>query len=150
MSSRRARDRRVLTGGDYARLLSVRSGLRRFEQWSAEQAARYGLTPSQHQLLLAVRGHASATGEGGPTIGQVADYLLVRHHSAVELIDRCESAGLVERTRDLHDRRVVRLQLSPRGNQILADLAGAHLEELARLTPLFEAMLDTLGTPVGR
>jgi len=80
----------------------------------------------------------------------VADYLLIRTHSAVELIDRCERAGLVERERDADDRRVVRLRLSPDGDKILADFSGAHLEELARLTPLFEAMLDALGTPTDR
>jgi DNA-binding MarR family transcriptional regulator len=135
---------------DYARLLTVRTGLRRFERWSAEQAALQGLTPSQHQLLLAIRGHTGPDAAAGPTIGQAADYLLIRHHSAVELIDRCACAGLIERTRDPDDRRVVRLRLTERGDQILADLAGQHLEELARLTPLFEGMLDALGTPVER
>ncbi len=144
--TRSSRSRRV-TDQDYARLLEVRTGLRRFERWSAEQAAAHGVTPSQHQLLLAIRGHSGADPAAGPTIRQAADYLLVRHHSAVELIDRCARAGLVERSRDADDHRVVRLRLSPRGEQILADLSGAHLEELARLTPLFEAMLDTLGTP---
>lgn len=150
MSDRRSAGRRKATDEDYARLLSVRSGLRRFERWSAEQAATHGLTPSQHQLLLAIRGHTGDDAATGLTIGQAADYLLIRHHSAVELIDRCEGAGLIERSRDPHDRRVVRLHLSPHGEQILADLAGAHLEELARLTPLFEAMLDTLRTPADR
>jgi hypothetical protein len=80
----------------------------------------------------------------------VAGYLLIRHHSAVELIDRCEPAGLVWRERDSDDRRVVGLRLSPDGHMILADLSGAHLEELVRFTPLFEAMLDALGTPTDR
>ena len=62
--------RTQISDHDYARLLAVRTGLRRFEHWSAEQAAEHGLTPSQHQLLLSVRGHDEAA---GPTIGQVAD-----------------------------------------------------------------------------
>ncbi|MBO0845292.1 MAG: MarR family transcriptional regulator [Nocardioides sp.] len=139
-----------MTDQDYARLLTVRSGLRRFERWSAEQAAAHGVTPSQHQLLLAVRGHAGADPEAGLTISQAADYLLIRHHSAVELIDRCERAGLVERSRDRDDHRVVRLRLSAAGEQLLADLSEAHLEELSRLTPLFESMLDALGAPTDR
>jgi DNA-binding MarR family transcriptional regulator len=126
---------------DYARLLTVRTGLRRFERWSAEQAATHGLTTSQHQLLLAVRGHHDPH---GPTIGEAADYLLIRHHSAVELVDRTEKAGLILRTRDAEDRRAVRLRLSPRGTRLLAALSSAHLEEIARLTPLFESFLDTL------
>jgi DNA-binding MarR family transcriptional regulator len=133
-----------VTDLDYARLLAVRSRLRQFERWSAEQAVAHGVTASQHQLLLAIRGHAE---DVGPTISQVADYLLVRHHSAVELIDRCERDGLVERARDSDDRRVVRLGLSAKGAQLLADLSGAHLEELARLGSLFEALLVTLGAP---
>ena len=142
--------RRKANDEEYARLLSVRTGLRRFERWSAEQAASHGVTPSQHQLLLAIRGHTGLDAANGLRIGQAADYLLIRHHSAVELIDRCEDAGLIERSRDPDDRRVVRLRLSQHGAQVLADLAGAHLEELARLTPLFEAMLDTLGSPTDR
>jgi DNA-binding MarR family transcriptional regulator len=132
-----------VTDRDYARLLAVRSRLRQFERWSAQQAEAHGVTSSQHQLLLAIRGHADYD---GPTISQVADYLLVRHHSAVELIDRCERDGLVERARDSEDRRVVRLGLSAKGAQLLAGLSGAHLEELARLGPLFETLLETLGT----
>lgn len=126
---------------DYARLLTVRTGLRRFERWSAKAAAARGLTASQHQLLLAVRGHDESA---GPTIGHVADYLLVRHHSAVELVDRTEKAGLIRRVRDTEDHRAVRLELTGEGAQVLTDLTSAHLEELERLTPLFESMIGTL------
>src|SRR3954451_23035019 len=79
---------------DYRRLLSLRTGLRRFLRWSERQAQAAGLTPAQHQLLLAVRGHADHC---GPTVGDVADHLLLRHHSAVGLIDRAEAAGLETR-----------------------------------------------------
>lgn len=133
--------RRHIRDADYARLLTVRTGLRRFERWSAEQAAAHGLTASQHQLMLAVKGHAEPQ---GPTIGEAADYLLIRHHSAVELADRSEKAGLILRTRDAEDHRAVRLQLSADGARILEALTSAHLEEIARLTPLFESMIDTL------
>lgn len=126
---------------DYARLLGVRTALRRFEHWSAQAAADHGLTASQHQLMLAVRGDDTP---GGPTIGQVADYLLIRHHSAVELVDRTERAGLVVRVRDDADHRAVRLQVSVDGARILAALSAAHLEELSRLTPLIESMIGTL------
>ena len=126
---------------DYARLLTVRTAWRRFERWSAEQAAAYGLTASQHQLLLAIRGHDEPQ---GPTIGQVADYLLTRHHSVVELVDRTERLGLIIRSRDPDDHRVVRLTLADYGAQVLASLTGAHLEELDRLTALFQALTGTL------
>ncbi len=116
----------------YARLLALRSGLRRFQRWSEQQARAAGLTPAQHQLLLAVRGHPDPK---GPTIGEVADYLLLRHHSAIGLVDRAEEAGLVTRTRDERDQRVVRLGLTPAGAERLEALSALHLEELARLAP---------------
>src|ERR1700732_4137456 len=74
-----------LNDADYATLLAFRVELRRFLQWSGAEAAAVGLTPTQHQLLLAIRGHP---GQTGPTITDVAGYLLTRHHSAVELVDR--------------------------------------------------------------
>jgi uncharacterized protein YeaO (DUF488 family)/DNA-binding MarR family transcriptional regulator len=114
----------------YARLLGLRTGLRHFEAWSAQQARAAGLTPAQHQLLLAIRGHGDPD---GPTIGEVADYLLLRHHSAVGLVDRAETAGLVRRTRGEDDHRVVRLHLTEDGAARLEALSELHLEELARL-----------------
>ncbi len=114
----------------YARLLVLRSRLRRFERWSAEQAQSAGLTPVQHQLLLAIRGHGD---HRGPTIGDVAEYLLLRHHSAGELVQRAETAGLVRRVGDESDRRVSRLQLTADGAARLESLTARHLEELERL-----------------
>lgn len=114
----------------YARLLALRTGLRHFEAWSAQQARDAGLTPAQHQLLLAIRGHADPD---GPTIGEIADYLLLRHHSVVGLVDRAEAAGLVRRTRSEADHRVVRLHLTEDGASRLEALSSLHLEELARL-----------------
>lgn len=126
---------------DYARLLSLRTRLRKFEHWSAEQAAAHGLTSSQHQLLLAVRGHAD---DEGPTIGDIADYLMVRHNTAVELVDRTQDLGLLERRRDPDDHRIVRLSLTAEGAARIADLAGAHIEELARVGPMIDALTDDL------
>jgi DNA-binding MarR family transcriptional regulator len=122
---------------DYRRLLEFRTGLRRFLRWSEEQAAAAGLTPAQHQLLLVVRGHP---GPDGPTIGDVADYLLLRHHSAVELVDRAESAGLVRRVRDRADHRIVRLHLTPLGTGRIEELAALHVEELTRFAGRFRSL----------
>jgi DNA-binding MarR family transcriptional regulator len=116
---------------DYERLLAFRTGLRRFLSWSGQQAEAAGITPGQHQLLLAVRGHPDLR---GPTIGDIAGYLLVRHHSAVELIDRAEAAGLVARRADSDDGRTVRVALTADGRRRLERLAAAHLEELDRMT----------------
>jgi DNA-binding MarR family transcriptional regulator len=126
---------------DYQRLLDFRTGLRRFLRWSAEQAAAAGLTPARHQLLLAIRGHRDPA---GPTIGDVAGYLLIRHHSAVELVDRAVAAGLVERRQDADDLRAVRLGLTADGADRLARLAALHVEELRRLAPQLEALWDGL------
>jgi DNA-binding MarR family transcriptional regulator len=118
----------VLTDADYERLLALRDELRRFLHWSEEQAAGADLTPARHQLLLAVRGH-----RGDPTIGELAAHLLIRHHSVVELVDRAQAAGLVERLVDPDDHRVVRVRLTAEGEHRLAGLAAAHLAEIDRL-----------------
>jgi DNA-binding MarR family transcriptional regulator len=122
---------------DYRRLLELRTGLRRFLRWSERQAEAAGLTPAQHQLLLAIRGHPDPR---GPTVGDVAEYLLLRHNSAVGLVDRAEAAGLVARRGDADDQRVVRLRLTAMGSRRLRQLSEAHLEELARLAPRLRAL----------
>jgi DNA-binding MarR family transcriptional regulator len=115
---------------DYEDLLTLRTGLRRLLRWSEQQAEAAGLTPAQHQLLLAIRGHSDRR---GPTVGEVAYYLLLRHHSAVGLVDRADAAGLVKRVRDPRDHRMVRLQLTAAGSKRLEGLADLHREELERL-----------------
>ena len=123
---------RRIDDDNYRRLLEFRTGLRRFLHWSEEQARAVGLSPAQHQLMLAIRGHPDAR---GPTMGDVADYLLLRHHSAVELVDRAEGSGLVRRRHDHDDHRIVRLRLTARGAEKLRLLTAVTLEELARLSP---------------
>ena len=130
-----------VTDVDYERLLEFRIGLRRFLRWSEEQAGAAGLTPPQHQLLLAIRGHRD---DRGPTIGDVAEMLLTRHHSAVGLIDRAEAAGFVRRRSDRDDHRIVRLSLTALGHRRLAELSARHLEELARLRTDLHAIWDGL------
>ena len=120
---------------DYGRLLVFRDGLRRFTHWSEHQAQGAGLTGAQHQLLLAIKGHGSP-----PSIGDVADHLLLRHHSVVELVDRAVRAGLVERVTDADDQRIVRLQLSRSAAAKLRSLSAAHIEELSRLRRSFETL----------
>ena len=125
------------TDTDYTYLLELRTGLRRFLRWSEEQAKAAGLTAAQHQLLLAIRGHR---GSEGPAINEIADRLLLRHHSAVELVDRAEVAGLVRRRADPDRYRVVRLTLTRKGADTLQRLAAQHLDELAHLAPAMEAL----------
>jgi DNA-binding MarR family transcriptional regulator len=128
-----------LTDDDFRRLLDFRDGLRRFQRWSEEQAKAAGLTTAQHQLLLAIRGHGDA-----PSIREVADHLLLRHHSVVELVDRAARGGLVQRLADDADQRVTLLQLTPEGARRVELLAAAHLEELSRMRPRFDTLWSDL------
>ncbi len=108
----------ALDQAQYERLLRFRTGLRRFLRWSAEQAALAG------------------------------QYLFLRHHSAVELVDRAQAAGLVERRTDPADARAVRLGLTALGKNRLDKLATAHLKELARLESELHALWEGLDTTV--
>jgi DNA-binding MarR family transcriptional regulator len=128
-----------LSEHDLERLLGFRDGLRRFLRWSEQQAKAAGLTAAQHQLLLAIRGHGSP-----PSVGDIADHLLLRHHSVVELIDRAVRSGLVERTADADDHRVVRLRVTAAGDAKLKALSAAHIEELSRLRPRFDSLWKQL------
>ena len=129
----------VLDDADYESLLDFRDGLRAFLRWSEDGARAVGLTPAQHQLLLAIRGHR------GPTsVTDVAEHLLLRHHSAVELIDRAGQAGLIERVVDEHDHRVVRIELTDDGARRLGALSAEHLEELSRVGPRLAALWTRL------
>jgi DNA-binding MarR family transcriptional regulator len=128
-----------LSDADYRRLLDFRDGLRRFLRWSEAQAERAGVTPAQHQLLLAIRGHG---GPAPPSIGDVSDHLLLRHHSIVELVDRAAAAGLVRREPDPHDHRVVHVALTGDGGATLESLASTHVEEVARFMSHLQVLVD--------
>jgi len=128
----------TLTAVDYENLLEFRTSLRKFLHWSETRARDAGLTPAQHQLMLAVKGHP---GDDPPTVGDLADYLLLRHHSAVELIDRAVAAGLVQRARDDGDGRIIRIRLTPEGEARLRRLSTAHLDELRRLAPVLDHLI---------
>jgi DNA-binding MarR family transcriptional regulator len=128
-----------LTSDDFEHLLAFRTSLRRFQRWSEDQAKAAGLTHVQHQLLVAVKGHP-----GGlpPTVSELADYLLLRHHSTVELVDRAEAAGLVRRVADVRDARLVRVRITTKGDRILTDLTPAHLVELHSLAAVLDALVS--------
>jgi DNA-binding MarR family transcriptional regulator len=130
----------TLAQSDFEHLLDLRTGLRRFIRWSDQQAQAAGLTPAKHQLLLAIKGHSEAA---GPTIGEVADYLVLRHHSAVGLIDRAVQDGLVKRNRD-RTKGVVRVTLTRAGEDKLDALAETHLEEIAHLAPTMRTLWRAL------
>jgi DNA-binding MarR family transcriptional regulator len=121
-----------LSPADYRALSNFRYEIRRFLHFSEEAARAEGLEPQQHQMLLAIEGLDE---NGSPTISQLADHLIVRHHSAVGLVDRLEQRGLVERTRGGEDRRQVRVCLTKVGVDNLHRLTRIHREELRRSGP---------------
>lgn len=123
---------------DYEALSDFRYSLRCFLEFSENAARNAGLTPQQHQALLAVRGFPPGT---AVTIGDLAERLRVRHNSAVELVDRLVEAGLLIRQPDALDNRRVLLSLSDSAAAILSQLSAVHLDELSRLRPVLKGIL---------
>jgi DNA-binding MarR family transcriptional regulator len=131
-----------ITNGDYERLAQLRGGLRRYLAWAEERAREHDLTPAQYQLALAVRTHADPK---GPTLSDLADTLLLRHHSVVGLVDRAQVAGLVRRERDEQVGSRVHVTLTPRGSELLATLSDLHLRRLAELAPQMRQLWGAFG-----
>jgi DNA-binding MarR family transcriptional regulator len=132
-----------VTRQDFQRLLEFRVALREFQRWSEDQAEAAGVTHVQHQLLVAIKGHP---GNQPPAVGDLAGYLLLRPHSTVELIDRAEAAGLVERVPDGNDGRVVRVRLTKDGDRTVHRLARAHLDRLHELATVLDDLVTRHGT----
>ena len=126
------------TNADFRHSLRFRVTLRRFLRWSEEHAADVGLTPAQHQLLVAVKGHP---GPQPPAIREIAEYLLLQSHSAVGLVDRAEAAGVVRRTADPDDARVARVELTEKGDKLVTELTVAHLAKLYELAAALNELL---------
>jgi DNA-binding MarR family transcriptional regulator len=119
----------ALSDRDYQALARFRHALRVFQRFSEEAARAEHITPAQHQLLLAVHGHAGAT---PPVVADLADALQLRHHSVVELIDRADTAGLVRRSADPGDLRRQNIRLTGAGREVLERLSRVHRDELRR------------------
>lgn len=122
-------------------LADLRYELRRFLSFSEQAAIGAGLKPQQHQLLLQVAGAAAGT---PVTIAYAAWRLGLRHNSAVELVDRSESEGLLVRTEDRSDRRRVLLRLTRKGRQLLSGLSRDHARELNELRPRLIVALEQI------
>ena len=114
---------------DYRALAAWRYALRKFLSASEAITRSSGVSPTQYQLLLFVRGAAG----GPPSIADLAEKLQIRHQSAVGLVDRCEKAGLVRRRRDPGNGRRVLVETTPRGTRLLRMLAGEHFATIERL-----------------
>jgi DNA-binding MarR family transcriptional regulator len=135
--SHQSMSRQLLKQSDYERLAEFRYHLRGFLRFSGQAAARMRLTPQQHQALLAIKGMPG----GHVTVGVLAERLSIRHNTAVELIDRLITNGLIARRRNPDDRRQVLLELTNRAERLLAKLSLAHRQELKKLAPLLRRLL---------
>jgi DNA-binding MarR family transcriptional regulator len=130
-----------VTLSDYQALADFRYQIRKFLHFSEQAVKAAGLERGQYQLMLAIKGMPAGV---RPRIRELANRMQIRHHSAVELIDRLESGGYVRRERARDDRREVLLTLTPRGERILEDLARHHRNELRTAAPSLVAALRRL------
>lgn len=119
-----------LTKQDFEALARFRFGIRRYLRFSEETVRSNDLTPQQYQLLLALKGFPDRE---WATVRELADRLQLRHHSVVELVNRAQGEGLVERGAHPSDGRAVRVSLTPEGEQVLAHLSELHRDELRRM-----------------
>lgn len=122
-------------------LADFRFELRRFLHFSECAALEAGLQPQQHQLLLQVAGAPETT---AVTIAYAAERLGLKHNSTVELVDRSEREGLLERTTDMDDKRRAILCITRKGRMILGRLAGDHARELNELAPRLSQALKQI------
>ena len=141
---KRAERKFNLTTRDYARLAAFRHALRGFLRFSEQAAAEAGLTMQHYHAMLVVRGCPE---DRSVTINDLAQQLLIKHNSAVELVDRLVREDLVVREASATDRRKVQLEMTPRGRQVLARLAGTHRRELQRIGPILKRFFGELSRP---
>ncbi len=134
-----------LDKGQYETLAAFRYSLRKFIHFSESAAKAAGVTPQQHQALLAVKGFP---GRETVTVGELAERLRLRHHSAVGLIDRLVADDLLSRETPPGDRRRVYVRLTRRGECVLAGLSSAHAGELRKISPELSRLLKELGAGV--
>jgi DNA-binding MarR family transcriptional regulator len=139
MSKRSKSGATPLTKSNYEALAEFRFALRAFLAFSVTAASEAGLSPQQHQALLAIKG---ARGRDSLSVQDIAARLMVRHHSAVELVNRLEKLGLAKRARDVLDGRRVQVLLTQKAEHLLQALSIAHLRELRGIRPALVALLE--------
>jgi DNA-binding MarR family transcriptional regulator len=140
MSQHKRRRSAHLDASEYQQLASFRFALRSFLRFSEVAAEKVGLSAQHYQALLAV----CATADGHVTINDLAKQLLIRHNSAVGLVDRLANQGLVSREPSPDDGRKVILHLTAKGDRELEKLAEVHREELRRIGPQLESLLHQI------
>jgi DNA-binding MarR family transcriptional regulator len=137
-------DRNVSDRVDYEALARLRYELRKFQAFSSAAATKAGLTPQQHQALLIIRGFSDRE---PVSIGDLAKYLLIRHHTAVGLVDRMTKLELISRVVDAADARRVLVKLTREGERRLQKLSEIHLKELQAIGPTLAGMLKPFQHP---
>jgi DNA-binding MarR family transcriptional regulator len=130
-----------LSLAEYRALAEFRYQIRRFLGFSEELARAAGMEPQQHQLLLAIKGLPDGA---TATIREIATRLQLKHHSTVELVNRLEKLGHVERKPSEQDRRAVIVHLTPSGARILRKLSLAHHQELEIAGPRLARALHAI------
>lgn len=125
---------------DYEALARFRYQIRKFLTFSEEAAHQSGLTSQQHQAMLSIKGFST---HGAISVGELAEFLLIKHHTAVELTDRMTKLGLLSREVDEEDGRRVLLKLTRKGEQRLQRLSKVHLDELRSASPTIAKILKS-------
>lgn len=136
-----------LRKSDFEKLAAFRYALRRFAHFSEEAVRPLGLEPQQHQAMLAVEGFP---GRNWATLGELAEQMQIRPHSAVGLVDRLEKSGFMARGSAPEDGRRVHVHLTPKGREALERLSAVHREELRRIGPSLQGLLADLGDEASR
>jgi DNA-binding MarR family transcriptional regulator len=134
--------RKPLSKPQYETLAAFRFALRKFLRFSEDAATAAGVTPRQHQALLAIKGFP---GRDHVSVSELAERLQIKHHSAVGLLDRLVAEKLASRAPSPEDRRRVHIRLTARGEKILADLAEDHREQLRHFGSEISLLLQRLG-----
>jgi DNA-binding MarR family transcriptional regulator len=133
---------RPVSRRDYVTLAEFRHALRVFQRFSEDAARAAGVTPAQHQLVLAIKGWPRPE---PPSVSEIAERLQLRIHSTVELVRRAEQAGLVTTRVDVDDHRRQLLEVTDHGEQLLASLSALHRDELRRFRTEMHDLLEELG-----
>lgn len=131
----------IITQAHYESLAEFRYALRKFQRFSEDAAHAAGVTPQQHQALLAIKGFP---GRDQVTIGELAERLQIKHHSAVGLADRLVAEKYVRRIIGAKDHRQVLVRLTAKGEAVLEKLSSVHQEQLRRMGPRINQLLESL------
>ena len=126
---------------DYKALGHFRRAVREFLAFSEQSAREHGLTSQQHQALLAIRAHE---GPVPMTIGELADCLMIKHHSAVELVGRLNKGGLVIRSHSSEDRRRILLELTAAAAKVLETISIRNMRQLRETADIVTELLSVL------